>query len=208
MDQYVLMADVVKSSERRSNELMENFKSVVNAINTIYHSQLASPLTITLGDEFQGIAKTLKGALEILIGLEEEIIIQQAGFKLRYVLVEGEISTPINSDIAYEMLGEGLTDARKKLEEFKKSKRGRFSINLKNEKSLIINNLFFLLSQFVDRWHEKDLYTVSLFLQGFNYKEVAEKIGKHETSTWRKKSSLAIEEYETCLSLINQVVNV
>src|ERR1700679_127228 len=110
------MADIINSREADQLLLMNNFGEVVSAINVSNKENLLSPLTITLGDEFQGITKGLKEAISVILNIEENIIITGNTFKLRYVIVEGAIDTPINSSIAYGMLGDGLTRARKHIQ--------------------------------------------------------------------------------------------
>lgn len=112
MKHFILMSDVIGSGQKNQALLMQNFKETVSKINHDYENSLLSPLTITLGDEFQGLTKDLETALNIIIALEEQIIIQGFDFQLRYVLIYGDIETNINKRIAYEMLGEGLRDAR------------------------------------------------------------------------------------------------
>ena len=38
-----------------SDELIEPFRNLIDSANTAFSNEIISPLTITLGDEFQGI---------------------------------------------------------------------------------------------------------------------------------------------------------
>jgi len=105
----ILMADIMQSRKGDQNELMSKFKKLTDEVNADNRSSLLSPITITLGDEFQCIPINVSTATAIILQLEEKLIVARASFKLRYVLYEGPIDTPINKDIAYGMLGEGLT---------------------------------------------------------------------------------------------------
>lgn len=142
------------SSGRKANQLklMQDFKNLAASANLALKDQFLSPITITLGDEFQSIAKDLSTAISILLHLEETIVKTQKNFKLRYVLVEGTIETPINAQIAYGMLGKGLTEAREILTNSKRQK-ARFNINLR-DKSLgnALNNSFVVMQKIIDRW--------------------------------------------------------
>src|ERR1700731_4801117 len=105
----ILMGDVIGSRKKDQLMLINSFKETINAVNKEKKNDFLSPMTITLGDEFQSVIKNLSAALDIIFSIEEEIAASGKNFKLRYILEEGEIETPINSKIAYGMLGSGLT---------------------------------------------------------------------------------------------------
>ena len=75
------MADIIASSEKNQIELMNNFKELVNEINKTFKDEILSPLTITLGDEFQCVLKDLKSSTDIILQLEENIIHKKLNFK-------------------------------------------------------------------------------------------------------------------------------
>ncbi|GAB4234458.1 MAG: hypothetical protein Tsb0034_08080 [Ekhidna sp.] len=204
MKQFILMADVVNSHDKKGKSLMEHFQVLVKWTNTIYGESIKSPLTITLGDEFQGIVNGAREGLEVILGMEEYIIEEEFDFKLRYVLHEGIVETDINTENAYEMLGPGLTKARTLLGDMKKSPH-RFLIKIK--KGDAVNNMMKITQHFIDSWHPKDRSTVSGFLQGHDYKSLARLQGKNESSLWRRKKSLAIDEYLLCKNMLDHLIN-
>ncbi|WP_420578423.1 SatD family protein [Ekhidna sp.] len=201
---FILMADVVGSHEKDGQELMADFQVLVSYTNKIYSESIELPLTITLGDEFQGIVSSALAGIDIILAMEEYILEEEFDFKLRYVLYEGVIETEINPDQAHEMLGSGLTNARKRLNEMKKD-TGRFYISTKS--STAINKMMKVTQHFIDSWHPKDRSTVSGFLQGHDYKALAKIQQKDESTLWRRRKSLAIEEYLLCKDLIHHLVN-
>jgi len=206
MNSVILMGDVIDSNDQPQSKLMDEFKGVVQFSNGQYKDEIISPLTITLGDEFQGIVDSINTGVMTIILIEEQMIERNLDFKIRYVLHEGDIETEINKERAYEMLGEGLTKARDELNGLKKSS-SRFHFSLKTEPtSNSLNKLFKLLQFFLDGWFQKDRTTVSGFLKGLNYKEVAKIEKKDESSLWRRRRSLAIDEYFTCKSLIYEAI--
>ena len=200
------MADVVESASHFPPKLIQELKKVVVEINEQYDKELISPLTITLGDEFQGIVSTLRDAMNVMVGVEEKLIIEQLEFKLRYVLYEGKIETEINTKQAYEMLGSGLTNAREQLISMKKE-QARFSVFVEDEKkSAMLNQQLRLLQFFIDSWQPKDRSTVAGFLSGMNYKELAKHLSKDDSSVWRRRKSLAIDEYLICKELVYEAI--
>jgi hypothetical protein len=198
----ILMADIIESGKKDSKQLMGSFKQTISAVNN--NDKLISPLTITLGDEFQGIVETVYDAIKIIFQIEEYILQNQFEFKLKYVLNFGKIETDINTKIAYEMLGEGLTTARERLNKLKKEDE-RFLILLGAEQSqleTILNKLFVIYQHLVDSWKSKDYLIVSEFIKKVDYKSVAKIVGIDESNAWRRRRSLNIKEYEAIKDVI------
>jgi hypothetical protein len=201
-ESIILMADVVKSSRRDANALMKDFAETVEKVNGLNKKQILSPLTITLGDEFQGVIKSLEGALKIVLDLEELTLATRQSFRLRYVILEGEIQTPLNRQKAYGMLGPGLTEARQRLGNMKTG-RGRFQVELRDaEKSEELNLLFVIFQGIRDQWTQAQMKIASAFLQLGDYRKVAEKIKRDPTATWRRRKSLMIDEFLAIKTLI------
>ncbi|WP_293312690.1 SatD family protein [Pedobacter sp. UBA5917] len=205
-DYFILMADIVDSRKSNQNKLMNNFKKVINEANRENIELMLSPMTITLGDEFQGIVNSANAAVKLMFFIEEKIIDLDAGFKLRFVLVEGAIDTPINKNIAYEMLGDGLTQAREELT-INKGSNNRFYFNLRNKpKSKALVSGMFLYQSIVDDWKiSKDYDLIAKFIKLSDYKLVAEELGKTRSQIWKRKKSLKIEEYLSVKSIINYI---
>jgi hypothetical protein len=204
MDFPILMADIIDSGHKSSNLLMIQFKNVVTILNEKHRENIISPLTITLGDEFQGICNTIESGIKIIFDIEEIILNHHYDFKLRYVLLYGKIDTEINKNTAYEMLGEGLTAARNELVILKK-KDARFSFRLQtNEriKETYLNKAFFIYQNFVDSWKEKDRAIVNEFLKHEDYKIVAQNVNINPSNAWRRKKSLSIIEYKDIKEII------
>jgi hypothetical protein len=208
MKHFILMADIVSSGSLDSTKAMASFKKLVQTTNKQHKAELLSPLTITLGDEFQGIICDLSAALRIMISLEEGLISLNPGFRLRYSLNYGEIGTPINPKIAHEMLGDGLTKARKNLNELKNSK-SRFSISLVNKKmTQIFENAFTIYQQIVDRWKPENDYDIAAgLIESHDYKIVAKKLGRNRSLIWKREKNLDMISYFAIRNLITQTAS-
>jgi hypothetical protein len=202
MKHYILMADIIESSQKASAALMNDFKEISNQINTDFKRAFHSPITITLGDEFQSIVKSLQDGIQVIIAFEESLIQSKKDFKLRYVLNYGDIDTPLNREKAYEMLGKGLTEARDMLE-IQKNNGRRFLIRDKDpELSELLNQAFFIYQSFMDDWKIKDYDIVSAFLEHEDYKQVASALKKNTSLMWKRGKSLKINEYLAAKKLI------
>jgi hypothetical protein len=205
MDYPILMADIIKSHRKDQKKLIHQFNELVATINASKQEHLISPLTITLGDEFQGVMNSMVNGIRTIFELEETILIKGYDLKLRYVLLFGKIDTEINRSIAYGMLGEGLTQARKNLITLKK-KDTRFTICLnpdeKNQEDQL-NKAFLIYQNTVDAWKEKDQAIVKEFLHHDDYKIVAQHVNIDPSNAWRRKKSLAIQTYYDIKSIIS-----
>jgi SatD family (SatD) len=207
MKHIILMADIIDSRLKNQKELMYDFREVVKEVNNSFATSLISPLTITLGDEFQGIIKNIEEAIKIVIFFEEELIHRQKYFKLRYVLNEGQIDTDINTTIAFEMLGEGLTDARYKLGKLKEGNH-RFLI-LSENKVLndVLNQSFIIFESIRDNWKtNKDYELVSSFFKYKDYKKIAQILNKNRSLIWKREKSLGIETYNAIKKIIESSI--
>lgn len=204
----ILMADIIDSRKGNEKQLMSDFAKVTTKVGRMYDNRLKSPITITLGDEFQSIPRNLTDAINIIISIEEEIINAGMEFKLRYVITEGRIETTINSKVGYGMLGEGLTRAREQLQSIKKEK-WRFNFDLTEKtKAIALNNAFLVFQDYVDEWKPEDYKLVSGLLSKPDYKEVADELGKNRSLIWKRKKSLRIDEYLALKDVIAYVANI
>jgi hypothetical protein len=206
MKQYhILMADIVGSRKKDSKLMMKGFRELVAKISSGYRGSFLSPPTITLGDEFQSVVKSLSAGIEIIFEIEEIILERELDFKLRYVLYFGPIDTKINRKIAYGMLGEGLTETRQLLEN-NKIKRSRFFIKTaENELSEKLTLAFVMFQSILDGWSLKDRRIVKEFLFGDDYKKIAKRLKKDASLLWKRRKSLKIEEFQTIKKLITQL---
>jgi hypothetical protein len=202
------MADIIGSRTAGQEQLMIEFKALVSTINEENKHRLVSPLTITLGDEFQAVIESVADAVQIVIKLEETLISRNSTYKLRYVIVEGLIETPINKEIAYGMMGDGLTRARKYLENLKKDD-GRFFIWLKNqEKKKALNNLFLALQDLTADWNiQRDHQLIMTFLKYRDYKRVAMELKKERSLMWKREKSLKINAYFALKEVANYLTH-
>ncbi len=204
--EYVLMADIIDSSSKNGMEVMDFFKDLVNKTNKKFKDKIISPLTITLGDEFQGIVSDLKSVLEIIFYMEECLVSSSGFIQLRYVMNYGEIESKINRKSSHEMLGDGLSKARKILNDLKKSKLKYAFSGLGEKSDKELNLVFSLIQTLYEDWPDKDLEVVSEFIRHKDYKIVADKIKKDSSSTWRKERTLRMKDYFNLKELSFEVI--
>jgi len=202
MKQVILMADIVKSSDQEGGALMDVFSGLVDQVNSQFAKNILSPMTITLGDEFQGVVDTLSTAAEIIFEMDEQCLCSVPAFRLRYVIQWGEIDTPVNRSSAHGMLGKGLTSAREQLDNMKK---GDQEITVRGYDGVLGDELglaFQLYRAFYNDWPEKDRMIAFDFIHLRDYKILAEQYNKDASTMWRKERSLRMKDFYASRSLI------
>lgn len=123
----VVMGDLVGSERAQSLEAVHRiFNEAVAFANDRYAVGIESPLTITLGDEFQGLTRTLSHALRVAVALRLRLL--AAEVSCRFVIGLAQLETPVNQRAAWNMMGRGLAEARDKLNDKRTRNAYRFSL--------------------------------------------------------------------------------
>ena len=203
---FILMGDVIESRKLNATRLRQQLKTLLSACNRDLKPEIISPYTTTLGDEFQGIAGSLHAVAETIFCLGEARIKKQYDFMIRYVAHYGEIQTPINTDMAYGMMGPGLTKARALLTD-KRRGEPRFCFELP-DKQLAENltRLFVVIDGLTDRWKQRDFLLIADMLSNTNNEEVAAKHKKNRSQIWKKRKHLLIEEYRAAKAVVFDLI--
>ncbi len=203
---HILMSDVIKSRRYPGRDFMAGFGRLVAACNQDLAAAILSPLTITLGDEFQGVMASLAAACEAVFWLEEARLRQGFLPRLRYVIVLGEIETELNREIAHGMVGAGLTLARELLTA---QKRARPEVALRLGDPYLerqLGALFQLMLAISQGWRPADYGLVAAMLGRPRDREVAELFGKDPSQIWRRRRTLQIREYNLAKAVIRELL--
>ena len=172
--QTILMGDVEGSSSLDSGFVQNSLAAMVKLVNQKKKTSILSPLTITLGDEFQGISSGTTSGINLLLQLEHYRFRHQIPNRHHYVLLESEIDTEINTKTAYGMLGSGLTEARELLSP-KKRDRNHFEIHLKDKYlSRHLDRLLSVLDGISASWKVADFSLILDMLNESNNQTVAD----------------------------------
>jgi hypothetical protein len=206
MAHFIIMADIVDSRNHQSNRLMDALRMAVDSANQREKDRILSPFTITLGDEFQGICKSLDDAIHLILRLDRLVSLSQYKFRLRYVLYEGEIETPINFTTAYGMLGPGLTKARELLSN-KTVARSQTRLVLADHKvGELLNRVFLILDS---RWNIPAAKKYPEILDALAFTdlddvELAKKFGKSRSEIWKFRQNWNTQIYRAAHEILTQ----
>lgn len=117
MNYLVIIGDIVASKEITDRlNFQKKFTDVLVKPNRTFHNSMISPLTLTIGDEFQAVLWEAMYLFNIMGMIEREI----PSVSLRYGIGLGKIDTEINSESAIGMDGPAFHYARTAVETARK----------------------------------------------------------------------------------------
>ena len=203
------MADVIQRGSHEATQLSRHLKSMISAANRVKPNGIKSPLTVTLGDEFQGVCESLAAGVRTILWLEHRLRSKPLvvngkpdDYSLRYVLHEGAISTPINPTRAHGMLGPGLTRARQLLSQ-KERGQPRFQILITDSKrSHRLQKAFNILDEISQNFKVEDFEFIEALLKESDSESIGRRFSRHRTSVERRRRSLQIGVIQNIESLI------
>lgn len=173
----IVMGDIVSSSKHEDKKrLHQIFNIVIEKSNLNFKHEIMSPLTITLGDEFQGIVKSFEYAFDIIYFIRLNLL--DAEVDARFVLGKSIITTEINQKNAWNMMGEGLSEAREVLNNKRDVNAYRFSFPDGPDIEILINAIGLNLTLIEEGWTKTQREYV-LFLQNspsLTKEQVSEKL--------------------------------
>lgn len=168
----LLMGDIVGSEDALPQDVLyARFNAAVDAQNTRHGHDLVSPLTITLGDEFQGLAASLVLAARIARDLRLELLAD--GIDCRFVIGRVAVRTPINAEKAWNMMGPGFGRARDKLNEKKSDVFYRFSLEAAPVTETLLDAIGAALSGIERGWTDRQRADITALISGLSPADLA-----------------------------------
>lgn len=202
----VVMGDLVRSESSLAVELLhERFNQAVDRQNFKHAATLTSPLTITLGDEFQGLTNTVTQAIEIARSMRLELLAER--IDCRFVVGTVKIKSPINPSKAWNMMGPGLARARGKLNEKKAKQIYRFSIAEAPITEVLLEAIGVGLSTIERSWTDQQREDVSALLSGLSPAELAERRNVSVHSIYKVRSSGNFDAYKLQWGAVNKALS-
>lgn len=191
-----VMGDLVSSESVTSRaQLHQNFNNAVSAVNAQFAVNLSSPLTITLGDEFQGLTLQAAEALRIVLALRLRLL--RAGVLCRFVIGPVDLATPLNKDRAWNMMGDGLAQARERLNDKKDGNAYRFSFYQDKPLSRLLEAVGKALTLTEEGWTPTQAsYVLSHILDGADVPEIAAKNEVSERAVYKVLAAANLGFYQ------------
>lgn len=176
-----LIADIIgskKMKERGQTQVI--LKSILDAVNSKYEEDIETDFTITLGDEFQGIVKSVERAFYFtdLITLQLQLMTKKEvseEINLRWGIGIGELATPVQEKgYSIGMDGPAFWHAREAIESVRKhNDYGRLNEKIRTgtEKEDFYNSIIRIQNVIRNEWTSTQKETAYSVINAFHYKE-------------------------------------
>lgn len=202
-----VMGDLVGSSEAADlRRLHATFNRGIDGANERFTGELASPLTITLGDEFQGLAPDLVTAF--VIGHHVRISLLKETLLVRIAVGTADLETDLNPSKAWNMMGPGLAETRAKLSDKKDANCYRFSMPQDPVLELLLDGVGRSLTTIEDAWTETQVEYVTAILEdpGQPRSRTATDLGISENSLYKVLRSANFRLYTQQLDTVRDAL--
>lgn len=180
----VVIGDLVNSRQVTDRSgLQARFVGAVEACNAS-STELLSPYTVTLGDEFQVV---LAGASRLfvdlttiaaeLLGAPDATSHDPTSASIRFSLAVGELTTPLNPAQAIGMDGPAFHAARAGIDQLKRSGDSFILSGIEPRLEELCNATFALISNTMSGWNSRRHWILAERMRGTEVAEIAERIG-------------------------------
>lgn len=203
MKKIILIADIVSSRKiTQRASFQKNLKDLFNKINKGSKS-IISPLTITLGDEFQAVYKSPGGLFKDLSQMLQVLHPERARFSIGI----GEISTRINRQQAIGMDGPAFHLARKGLEEIKSTGRLFIISGAEDRSAFLMENSLNLISHLIYNWKESRYRILNMLYDGVPVKDISKFMKMTEQAVYKNIDAGALNEIVRTTLKIEKIID-
>ncbi|HFE63215.1 hypothetical protein B1H10_04945 [candidate division KSB1 bacterium 4484_188] len=168
----VLIGDISGSKQLSGMDRYQTqlfVKSAIVQINEQFSSSIEAPMTITKGDEFQGLIDAPAHAYEMIHALQKMVF----PIRVRYGIGIGSIFR-MGGVLPIEMDGPAFHKANKALNLAKKKKCDIWYLSDNETLNQMINTIFSLITAIKSRWNERHFNLYWSYQALGTYREVAE----------------------------------
>lgn len=193
----VVMGDLVGSEAAPSvRRLHADFNEAVRAVNRRRRKQLTSPLTITLGDEFQGLTQSLAAGLAVVRDLRTSLLADNV--ECRFVLGLVRLETPLNVQKSWNMMGPGLATARDKLVDKRHHNAYRFSLPDEPVLETLLDAIGLSITEAERGWTDRQFEIVGASMTRSDQNaELAARLGIAENTLYKIRRAARFDFYQT-----------
>lgn len=203
MPYLALIGDICGSRDLEDRGSVQNqLQQCLNDVNKRYADVLVSPLTITLGDEFQGLFKNANRIWEIVVFIESRL--HPTG--LRFGLGTGDISTEINTSAAIGMDGPAFYNAREAIQAAKKSENN-YRIRGLGQDEELANQVLILISDNRNKWSANRIEILYSLLRGEKVDRIASGLGISKTAVYKNISDGSLKPIHRILQVLSEKMN-
>ncbi|RLA51969.1 MAG: hypothetical protein DRR42_08810 [Gammaproteobacteria bacterium] len=183
-------------------KVQRSLQECLTDLNKQYNDVLISPLTITLGDEFQALLGCAEEIWKIIFKIE----CQMYPTRIRFGIGIGNISTDINTKSAIGMDGPAFYSARHAMQEIKKSEDCYKIKGLEKDEELT-NNMLTLISDNKIKWEENRIKIFHDLLEHKKVNAIALNIGISQTAVYKNISDGSLKVIGKIMQAFSEKIN-
>lgn len=190
MQAIAIIGDIVASKEIAQRGAFQRKLGKVLAQTSAQARQLASPYTITLGDEFQAVYRKADRLFADVVGIMAEIHPVRA----RFAFGVGALTTRINPAQALGMDGPAFHEARAALTALKSDRRLLRIGGQPPDIWALANHLLNFLSHQVEGWSRNRLLVTAGLLRSRPVKEIEADLQISRVAVYKNIRAAALDE--------------
>ena len=200
MGYLVLIGDIVNSRRLAERGLVQKrFKAACQQVNERRKDyKVASPLMVTLGDEFQGVLSSPQALWRVISTLELALF---EICQLRFSVGVGEISTALNSRSSLGMDGPAFYLAREGIEALRR-RDGLYAVTGLTDGQRLVQYALDLWAANRRKWNYNRMYTFNRLLHGESVPDIAAELDLTEQAVYRTRRD---GELDTVIGLLQEI---
>jgi len=200
MKKIALIGDIVSSRKIKNRAEVQNKLSALFRELNKRDKTIASPFTITLGDEFQ----VLYGTADNLFKDICRILITLYPVKVKFSIGVGNLTTKINKSQSIGMDGTAFHNARQGLNELKNVS---FLINIVTDDAddlELERQSMFLISHMLKKWKQTRLMIFNMLYDELSTKEISRKLKISDKAVYK---NINAGELSTIVKIVKEISN-
>jgi DNA-binding XRE family transcriptional regulator len=168
-----IIGDIIGSRKLKDRQMVQReFIAMAKEASNLYKAEIQSPFTVTIGDEFQALLKSLV----VIPNIIEHVVQRMAPVELVFGLGIGPIHTDINPKMAIGMDGPAFHLARQALLQAKK-KKPRIIYHSEMIGVDMINALNYFIESCEARRTKRQKEVLSYVSQNYTQEAIAKALG-------------------------------
>lgn len=203
-----IIGDIVDSKRlSRRDEFQTKLAGVLKGISS-RNASLASPYTITLGDEFQAVYKNADRLFADIF----QVMAATSPVQVRFAVGLGPLSTEVNPRQALGMDGPAFHRAREAITELKDT---NYRIRLQGDVApdgeviqwKLMNHIFNLFTHQVVGWSSNRLHIMHGLLTGKTVAELEAELGVSNVAVYKNINVAALNEFKGLCDEVTRLLN-
>ena len=191
-----VIADIVESRSIEDRDTFQRLlESVLDELNERSRSAIASPYTVTIGDEFQALHHDFSRVLSDVVYLAWRI----HPVRIRVAVGHGELWTDLNESAAIGMDGPVFHRARELLDRLKAHDSTLVQIACGAPVRDLINAALMLVSGGLGSWSATTVGTLSAMLDGLRVKETSPRVAVSDRAVYKVISTHGLAHHRDLL---------